>query len=42
VGGSARRVPGSRRRSRKLPQRLGECRCVGRHPSIRHCLDRCD
>ena len=32
VGGSARRVPGSRRRSRKHPQRRGERRCVGRRP----------
>ena len=42
VGGSARSVPVSRRRSRKHPQRRGERRCAGRHPSIRLCLDRCD
>ena len=32
VGGWARSVPVSRRRSRKHPQRRGECRCVGRRP----------
>ena len=32
VGGWARSVPGSRRRSRKHPQRPRECRCVGRRP----------
>ena len=32
VGGWARSVPVSRRRSRKHPQRRGERRCVGRRP----------
>ena len=31
VGGWARSVPGSRRRSRKHPQRRGERRCTGHH-----------
>ena len=31
VGGWARRVPVSRRRSRKHSQRRGECRCAGHH-----------
>ena len=45
VGGWARRVPVSRRRSRKHPQRRGERRCVGRRPSSlssHQCVDRCD
>ena len=42
VGGWASSVPVSRRRSRKHPQRRGERRCVGSHPSIHHRLDRCD
>jgi hypothetical protein len=43
VGGWARSVPGSRRRSCKHPQRRGERRRVGRRPSIQHlCLDRCE
>ena len=42
VGGWASSVPVSRRRSRKHPQRRGERRCVGSHPSIHRRLDRCD
>ena len=42
VGGWARRVPVSRRRSRKHPQRRGERRCAGRRPSIHVCVYRCD
>ena len=42
LGGWARRVPISRRRSRKHPQRRGERRYVGCRPSIRLYMDRCE